>query len=286
MEGTRRKDQKLGTVTFVAGLAGIAGYGLLSAVDFLSRFVGEIEAFKLVYFLTCFTGVGAIILLSFIKEQHHAPRKAKIITKKSGKFVSRIVASNIVNGLGIGMAIPLLPLWFLLAFKYTATDISIIYISSALAGAVASYFAHNVSARLGAVRSASMTRVLSGAFMISMAFSPLGLLAASLYVLRSISAGIGAPIRQAVTLGGVEETELGAASSLTGLSVRASFMSSGIGGYLLTISEGLPLEIGGALQICGGAIFYRLLHNHLGSNLPPALDRSQADEQSSQADKR
>ena len=252
--------RRLGTITFVAGLAGTAGYGLLAAEDSLSSFIGIVNAFKTLYFLTFFTGVGAIVLLSFIKEQRHAPRKARIITRKSGKFVSRIVASNVVNGLGIGMAIPLLPLWFLLAFKYTTTDISIIYVSSAAAGAVASYFAHDVSSRLGAVRSASLTRILNGLFMVTMAFSPLGLLAAVLYVLRSISSGIGAPIRQAVTLGGVEETELGAASSLTGLSIRASFMSSGIGGYLLTLSEGLPLEVGGALQICGGAIFYRLLH--------------------------
>lgn len=271
--------RKLGTVTFVAGLAGIAGYGFLSTVDFVSRIVGEIEAFRILYFATFFTGVGSILLLSFIKEQqHHAPRKARIISKKSGKFVSRIVVSNIVNGLGIGMAIPLLPLWFLLAFKYTATDISIIYISSTVAGAVASYFAYRVSSRLGAVRSASVTRVLNGAFLVSMAFSPFGLVAASLYVLRSISAGIGAPIRQAVTLGGVEETELGAASSLTGLSARASFMSSGLGGYLLTLSENLPLEIGGALQICGGLIFYRLLHNHLGTdNVSLSSVSSQAD---------
>ena len=262
---SEERIRRLGTITFVAGLAGIAGYGLLAAEDSLSSFVGIVGAFKMLYFLTFFTGIGAIALLSLIKEQRHAPRKARIITKKSGKFVSRIVASNIVNGLGIGMAIPLLPLWFLLAFKYTTTDISIIYVSSAAAGAVASYFAHDVSSRLGAVRSASMTRILNGLFMVAMAFSSLGLLAAVLYVLRSISAGIGAPIRQAVTLGGVEETELGAASSLTGLSVRASFMSSGLGGYLLTLSEGLPLEVGGALQICGGAIFYRLLHK-IGDN--------------------
>jgi MFS family permease len=281
--------RKLGTITFVAGLAGIAGYGFLSIVDFVSRSVGEIEAFKILYLMTFFTGVGSILLLSFIKEQHHAPSKARIISKKSGKFVSRIVVSNIVNGLGIGIAIPLLPLWFKLAFKYSTTDISIIYISSTVAAAVASYFAHHVSSHLGAVRSASITRALNGALLVSMALSPFGVVAASLYVLRSISAGIGAPIRQAVTLGGVEETELGAASSLTALSVRASFMSSGFGGYLLSLSENLPLEVGGTLQIFGGAIFYRLLQNHLGtSNVSQASAGLKADveEEREKADKR
>ena len=253
--------KKLGTVTFVAGLAGVAGYGFLSAVDSISRSVGMIEAYRLLYFVTFFTGIAGLSLLSLIKEEHHAPRMAKIITKKSGQFVSRIVASNFVNGLGLGMAIPLLPLWFLLAFHYSPTEISIIYILATLTGSVSSYYAQEVSARLGAVRTASMARTLNGIFLISMAFSPLGLVAASIYVIRAIGGGIGAPVRQAVTLGGVRENELGTASSLTGLSVRTSYMSSGAGGYLLTISEGLPLEIGGALQICGGALFYRLLHN-------------------------
>lgn len=253
--------KKLGTVTFVAGIAGVAGYGFLASVDFLSRIVGEIAAYRALYLLTFFTGVGGISILMLIREEHHEPRKARIITKKSGKFVSRVIASNVVNGLGIGMAIPLLPLWFALAFKYSATEISIIYICSTIASAIASYFAQAISVRLGAVRTASMTRVLNGIFLISMAVSPFGIVAASLFVVRSIGGGIGAPVRQAVTLAGVENNELGAASSLSGLSVRASFMSSGVGGILLTIAEGLPLEIGGILQICGGTLFYRLLRN-------------------------
>lgn len=253
--------RKLGTVTFVAGIAGVAGYGFLSAVDFLSKSFGEIEAYRILYLLTFFTGIGGMLILSLIKEERHAPRKARIITKKSGGFVSRIVASNIVGGLGIGMAIPLLPLWFVLAFKYSATEISVIYILSTLTSAIASYFAQDVSARLGAVRTASLARAFNGLFLVAMAISPLGLVAAFLFVVRSIGGGIGAPVRQAVTLGGVEQNELGAASGLSGLSARASFMSSGAGGYLLTIADGLPLEIGGALQICGGMIFYRLLRN-------------------------
>ncbi len=253
--------RKLGTVTFVAGLAGIAGYALLSVEDFASATLGEVGAFRLLYLVTFFTGIAGIMLLTFLKEPHHLPRKAKIITYDSGKFVSKIVVSNIVNGFGIGLAIPLLPLWFLLAFKYTATDISIIYISSAAASATASYFARHVSGRLGAVRSASLARIFNGLFLLGMAFSPFGVFAAALYVIRSISGGFGAPIRQAVTLGGVQETEFGAASSLSGVSVRAAFVSSGLGGYLMTVSEGLPLEVGALFQICGGVIFYRLLHN-------------------------
>jgi MFS family permease len=267
--GPDERVRRLGTVTFVAGLAGTAGYALLSAQSALSAVLGEAGAFRAVYILTAFTGLGAIVLLGLIREPRHARKKERMITREGGRFVSRIVISNVVNGAGIGLAIPLLPLWFRLAFGYSNAEISAIYVVSAIAGAAASYFAHEVSSRLGAVRSAAVARVTNGLLLVTMAFAPLGILAASLYFLRAVSAGVGAPIRQAVTMGGVQDTELGTATSLTGLAQRASFASSGLGGYLLTLSEGLPLEFGGVLQVCGGALFYGLLRRSKGAEAPP-----------------
>ncbi|HVB95877.1 MAG TPA: MFS transporter [Nitrososphaerales archaeon] len=262
--GSDERVRRLGTITFVAGLAGTAGYALLSAQSALSVFFGDVGAFRAFYVLTAVTGLGAIVLISLIREPRHARKKERVITREGGRFVSRIVLSNVVNGAGIGLAIPLLPLWFRLAFGYSNAEISVIYVASAVVGAVASYFAHEVSSRFGAVLSASAARVTNGLLLVSMAFAPLGILAASLYCLRAVSAGVSAPIRQAVTMGGVQDSELGTATSLTGLAQRASFASSGLGGYLLTLSEGLPLEFGGVLQVCGGALFYGLLRRSRG----------------------
>lgn len=258
-KGSDERVRRLGKITLVAGLAGTAGYALLFAQSVISVHTGDIGAFRVVYLSTAFSGLGAISLLSLIREPVHTRKKERVITRESGAFVSRIALSNIVNGVGIGLAIPLLPLWFLLAFRYNNAEISVIYIVSAILGAVASYFAHEVSSRFGAVTSASAARIANGLLLAAMAFAPLGIFAAALYCLRAVSAGVSAPIRQAVTMGGVQENELGAATSLTGVAQRASFTSSGLGGYLLTLSEGLPLEFGGALQVCGGLLFYGLL---------------------------
>jgi MFS family permease len=273
-KGSDERVRRLGAITFVAGLAGTAGYALLSAQSALSAVMGEAAAFRAVYVLTAFTGLGAIVLIGLIREPRHAQKKERLITREGGRFVSRIVLSNVVNGAGIGLAIPLLPLWFRLAFGYSNAEISVIYVVSAIVGAVASYFAHEVSARFGAVLSASAARVTNGLLLVSMAFAPLGIIAASLYCFRAVSAGVSAPIRQAVTMGGVQDTELGAATSLTGLAQRASFASSGLGGYLLALSEGLPLEFGGILQVCGGGLFYGLLRRSkgAGTSLPGGPD--------------
>ena len=281
--GTEERIRRLGTITFVAGISGTVGYALLYLQSVLSVRFGDIGAFKMVYFWTALTGLGALALLCLIKEPKHAKRSAKVITRESGTFVSKVALSNVVNGFGIGLAIPLLPLWFGLAFSYNNAEISVIYVVSAVVGGIASYFSHEVSSRLGAIRSASAARGASGILLVAMAFVPIGTVAALLYCLRAACGGVSAPVRQAVTLGGVQETDLGAASSLAGLAQRASFTSSGLGGYLLSLYEGLPLEVGGLLQLAGGFLFFGLLRGSsarqesrttLGSQYANRLDQS------------
>jgi MFS family permease len=262
--------RKLGSIMFVAGIAGIVGYGFLGVQGWLStaKILGELESFRAIYLLTFFAALVGVVSLIGVSEAPHPKKEARILTNESRKFVSKVVASNVVNAAGIGIVIPLLPLWFLTRFGYDSTVISLIYAVSSAISAVSSYYSHVLTARIRTVSAASLTRALNGAFLIAMAFSPIGAIAAALYLIRGLSSGLGAPIRQSIMISGVSESEMGTASSLSGVSTRLSFLSSGLGGYLLAVAENSPLLVGGILQLFGGALFYRLLHNRNANHHP------------------
>ena len=264
-KGAYERTKTIGTITFVGGIAGLAGYAVLAWVGLRVPALGDVGAYQDAYILLLGTTAASVAALLLTKEGVHPPRTARILTKEGQKFIGKVVVSNVFNGLGLGLAIPLLPLWFSLKFGFGAETIALIFGASAVFSSVASYFSHVVAVRLGNVSTAAVTRAVNGALLVAMAFAPWGLVAGAIYVVRGISGGLGAPARTSVTLGGVAGSEMGAATSISGVSMRASFMSSGVAGYLLTVAENAPLGIGGALQIVGGALYYRLLRGMSGS---------------------
>lgn len=258
-KGSYERTRTIGTITFIGGIASLAGYAVLAWVGSRVPAVGDVRAYRDAYLLLMGTTAVAVAALLLTKEGLHPPRTAKILTKEGQKFMGKVVVSNVFNGLGLGLAIPLLPLWFSLRFGYGAGTIAVIFGASTALSSVASYFSHAVAVRLGSVKTAALTRAANGVLLVAMALAPLGLVAGAIYAARGISGGLGAPVRTSVTLGGVAGSEMGVATGISGVSMRASLVSSGAAGYLLAVAENAPLGIGGVLQIVGGALYYRLL---------------------------
>jgi hypothetical protein len=251
--------KRVGRLTFVGGILSIVGNALLGAHAPLEERVGTIEAFRLLYYVAFIASVLSLATLSFIKEPPRPSRRASVLTSKSARFVTKVSIANFVNGFGIGLAIPLLPLWFKVAFGLNPSQISVIYTASSITSAISSFNAHRFSSERTQITVGALTRVFNGALLASMIIPGNAVVAAALYAARSASAGIGAPTRSAVTLGGVGSDEFGVATSLTAIANRLAFGSSSIGGYLLSVTDSLPLEFGGLLQFAAGALYYFLL---------------------------
>lgn len=271
-KGAYERTKMIGAITFVGGISGLAGYAVLAWVGLRVPALGYVRAYQDAYVLLLGTAAVSAAILLLTKEGVHPPRTARILTKGGQKFMGKVVVSNVFNGAGLGLAIPLLPLWFSLRFGFGAETIALIFGASTLISSVASYFSHTVAVRLGNVKTGAVTRVANGVLLVAMAVSPWGLLAGTIYAVRGVSGGLGAPARTSVTLGGVASSELGAATSISGVSMRASLMSSGVAGYLLTVAMDLPLGLGGILQGFAGVLYYSLLRG-----TPDAPDSSPSD---------
>ena len=100
------------------------------------------------------------------------------------KYILKIATANSLSGAGIGMSIPILPLWFELSFGIGTSYIGGIYLVYYAMGILGSYLARVASFRYNLVNVVLATRVSNGALLIAMALSPIPPIASAFYILR------------------------------------------------------------------------------------------------------
>ena len=260
-EEQKERVKKLAQTTYVGSGFAIFGGLLLYLRSFLINSIGDILSFRLLFGFSAFMILISLISLLFVTEVRRPKKTTRVMKKESAKYSLRIITANLFNGFGMGVALPLLPLWFELRFGVDTGLIGIIYTISYAATAIAAYLASKRAylTKFSIVFTASYTRTLQGAMLIIIAFSPLFILSSVFFMIRSFIAGFGSPSRSAVNMSGVNSQDYGTASSVMGVANRVSQTSSGLSGYLMDISLPFPVLLGGLLQTIGGFVYYRVL---------------------------
>ncbi|MEM0141713.1 MAG: MFS transporter [Thermoplasmatales archaeon] len=254
---------RLARVNIVASLSSIIGGIMLYTHDYLSPYFGMIGTFKFLYFISFLLLTVSTVSLFFLREKKRPRKTTSIMQKESARYMVKIMIPNSVNGAAIGLAIPLLPLWFELKFGISISTIGEVFTYAYAATALGSYISGRYfnSGKISAIYVSSITRLFQGLMLVAIALSPLAIVAALLYVARSTVAGIGAPMRSAISIRGIGREDYGAASSIQGMATRGSQMTSGISGYLMDLYSSLPLFFGGAIQMVGAVIYYKVIRN-------------------------
>ena len=271
----KERVKKLSLLNRTSSIGSIIGAILLMSHSLLQSFFGGVYAYRILFLFAAILMLFSLISLYFVQENARPKKSTRVMKKESSRYVLRIAALNALNGSGLGISLPLLPLLFSLAFGLpkdtTALYIGLIYIPSYIATALGSHIAHKVHFKSGILAIASRTRMLGGLLLIAMgivfamqytkifAFLPLLGIAALLYSIRSFNAGIGSPSVITVNIKGVHVEDYGTASSIQGLSGTISQSSIGAGGYLIEYALPLPLFVGGALQLASGFLYPKLL---------------------------
>ena len=253
-----KRVRKLGQITSVASFFSVFGAALVSAHFYLSSDLGALAAYRAGFLVSSLLLFFSFICLLFIKEEKRPRKSTRIMKRSSFRYILKVIAANSLGGIGLGLAIPLLPLWLELAYKATTLEIGIIFGISYLITALGAYYASYMHGKFDPLSIASATRVLGGALLIAMALSPFLALVAVVYLLRAFFAGLGNPTRNAVNMRGIDREDYGTATSFQGVSTRVSQLSSGASGYLMEYSLPAPLFLGGAFQIVSG-VMYRYL---------------------------
>lgn len=257
----QQRVRRMALITSIASLFSIVGSLMLYFHAFLDPYYGSVNSFRILYGISFGLVVFSVATLSLLREKPVEKKKTIIMNRASGKHVLKVALSNGVNGAGIGLAIVLLPAWYELRYGITPSQVGLAFLASYVGSALGGFLASRYMGRerKGVIRIASSTRVIQGLVVFGVALSPFIWVAVLFYTVRTFIAGFGIPSRNAVNVSGIQTGDYGAATSLQGVSARASQGFSGLSGYLMDISLPFPLILGGAIQAFSGFLYYKLM---------------------------
>ena len=169
-------------------------------------------------------------------------------------------------GLGAGLIIPLIPLWFLLRFQVTDVFSGPLIASSNVIMGVTAVAAPKIAKQIGLVKGIVMTQSLSMIFLLAMPFCPTAAIAGFVYVIRAVLMNMASPLSDTFLMNMVHEDERATASSFNGvLWTLPNAGSTVMGGKMLDDKKlSLPFYLCGILYIASIALFYAIFRKSSG----------------------
>jgi len=254
MHNTTREERQY-VFSFNFGLTTIAGFvgnlvgGLMPL--WLGGWVGVPATSKLAYRLA----LGSMVLISLLatgpllalRSRNQTPEYEVelpwALLRRFGKPLTRLVLPQWIIGLGAGMMMPFMNLYFRKVFDRSDSMVGIVLGSTALAMAVAQFIAPPISDRIGKINIVVLTEALSVPFLLTLGLAafvmPSGanlilwfVIAWGAYLLRTALMNMSGPIYQTFVLEQVPENVQALAMSLNGIAFQFGWvLSPQLSGY-------------------------------------------------------
>ncbi|MGD9962684.1 MAG: MFS transporter [Thermoplasmata archaeon] len=259
---TRNRNQAF-SLSFIVGNS---AFGIGFAIPFLFPAVQgwtgltseEVHNYAFIL-MAGMAALSPLLLWPLLKryEENVTPREG-FKRGQSNKVLMRFSSINAMIGLGAGFIIPLVPSWLLA--KYGVTDAwsgPLLAISNITIG-VAAILSPRIANRYGVIKAIVVTQATSTLFMLSMAFMPGAILAASAYLVRAALMNMAVPLLDAYLMGIIEKEERGFASALNSIIWRLpNSVTSIIGAEMLEDGEyDLPIYIATSFYFVGTSMFF------------------------------
>jgi len=257
----KERIRKYGLLNTVGSITAVLGGLLMAMHGYINNYFSSVAAYRIIFLIAGIFLIFSLLCILALEEVKRPKKTTRFMKKASLSYTTKIILANSLGGIGMGVAIPLLPLWLSIAYHATAFQIGIIFSLSYIATAAAAYLSSLISHKYNILNIVSLARIISGFMLFFMALSPFLSIVALFYILRSISGGFGSPARSTINIKGIDIEDFGTASSVQGIATRVSQLSSGLSGYLMDYSIPLPLEVGGIFQIFSGVVYKYILRN-------------------------
>jgi MFS family permease len=270
----RRRAFSLNTTCGFVGMA--IGAALVTVPAAIGRGFSDVETYRLLFTIPFVASIAAIAFIAAARDRDAAQDRSerpldadahRAIVHSENRQLRRLAATNLINGLAIGIIGPLIAYWFAGRFGRGPDAIGPALAASFLLGAVGSILNGWLSVRFGPVRSVLWMRLAGLALLVATPFAETFTGAASYYSLRSAFNRGTAGARQVVAAELTRAERRGLAASVQSLSLQIPRAAGPIlGGWL--IQDGrfvLPFLIAAILQ----GIYLALYMRYFG-----ALDRA------------
>lgn len=198
------------------------------------------------------------LALTTVKERYRGTGRVSLKIRSIGR-VARLSTQAFI-GLGAGLILPMMSLWFYLRFHASVQELSPIYMTSNALLAAATLAAPALGRRLGRVRAITITHAGGIALLIVLPLSPSLPIAAITFVSRNVLMNMAGPLLNSFMMDIIPADERARASSLLGI-IDSVPRASGpfVTGYIFSIGNlWLPFYITATLYTLATAAFYLL----------------------------
>lgn len=180
------------------------------------------------------------------------------LSAASTALLVRLLATNTVNGIAVGLFGPFISYYLHLRFHASAARIGLLFAAVNAATVLTSLTAGWLSRRLGLVRAVTAVRVAQSLLLVPFALAPTFLTAGAVYTLRTVVQRLGLPLRQSYVMGAADPTERASVAALSQLPSQLMAGAAPVASGALFdagVLE-LPFLLAGGLQLVGTVLFY------------------------------
>ena len=249
-------------IQMVSSMIGSVASGRLAS--YLGQLTGDIiTGYQYTLYLGIAISLIALIPFGMIKPAAPSAQENRIIWSREslrsrGGFYAKVFLSNFIVGLGAGLIIPFLNLYFRDRFHLSPDTIGFYYglVSfSMLLGAVSGPV---LAGRLGLVRTVVVTQLASLPFMLVLSYTYVLPLAAVAFIVRGGLMNLGGPIVTNLSMELARDEEQGMVNALLMVGWNSSWMvSTAVGGYMIeAYGYTVTMNITIILYVISALVFY------------------------------
>lgn len=251
--------------SFVGSIMGSIGALVSGLPQYLQEDWGwePILAYKPLFALTLLFSAGLIFVYRGLTEEHRPHPMERKISKKTGRFITKLSILGIVDNLGAGMLGPLISYWFFLRYGVELKSLGLLFFLSYFFAGLSFLVAPIIARHIGIVRTMVFSHMLASSLYLLLPFAPSFTAAGFMMVVRSFFAYMDNPLRESFLMAIVKSGERGSAAGVTQLARFVPFgISPTLSAYMMqSLSLSIPLVIGASLQLTSDFSFYFLFRH-------------------------
>ncbi|ARM77072.1 MFS transporter [Acidianus manzaensis] len=234
--------------------------GLRSSLSILFSVFGSLlpifMSYREILLLEVLVNITALILLIPVKEKYKGSKNAKL----SSLITVTKFSTEAIIGLGAGLVIPLMSLWFYLKFGVSSSQMSPIFAISELTLSISSYLSVRISEKLGEIKTIVYFHSVAIFLLFILPFSISFMMASIIFISRNVLMNMTSPVFEGLILRLIPENERSRANGIINfMEAIPRAIGPSIGGYFFDLGNlFLPFLITGGLYSFSTILFFIL----------------------------
>lgn len=244
-------------------LAGVIGNTVSGFLPGFIERAGLVPHVTYRYTLLIFSGLVLIALIPMSHIRQKPPRRPTTMKVQSGRMIANLFVPNVIVGIGAGLSIPFLNLYFNDVFNTPTHMIGIYYSLQQVLMIIGMLIAPVIAERIGKIRTIVISQIISIPFLIILGTTRYLALAVLAFLTRATFMNMAQPLYVNFAMEKVHHEDHPLTNALLTIAFTAGWgVSANFGGYLIEhYSYTLPFVMTSVFYLISTAITFYLFRN-------------------------